>query len=386
MTILTGCNDKHYQLGLLSGLVHHDIEIDFIANDDMIAAANYEKVNYLNFRGDQDPQASIWKKVFRVLWYYGRLLRYTAQTKSRIFHIQWLNRFEYLDRTLINLYYKVMRKKLILTAHNINAGQRDGNDSRLNRWTLWFMYRIVDHIIVHTEKMKEELSRAFGLDPSKVSVIPHGIHDAIPCTDLTPLEARARLGLGCEEKVLLFFGNIYPYKGLEYLVRALPRLMESIGPLKTIIAGRAGDLKYWNKIEKILEEKDLGDIVVRAIGFIPDEEIEIFCKASDLLVLPYTSVFQSGVLFVAYNFGLPVIASDVGSLREEVIEGVTGFVCKSRDPDDLALKVIEYFHSDLYHSLEDNRRKIIEYAREKYSWRRIGEMTFKVYRRICPLN
>ena len=87
------------------------------------------------------------------------------------------------------------------------------------------------------------------------------------------------------------------------------------------------------------------------IEYIPDEETELFFKAADVLILPYTHVFQSGVLFLGYSFGLPAIAADVGNLKEEIIEGETGFVFKPQDSSDLA-KTIRYFNSELFRNLK----------------------------------
>ena len=85
--------------------------------------------------------------------------------------------------------------------------------------------------------------------------------------------------------------------------------------------------------------------VLRKIQFIPDDEVEVYFKAADVLALPYTHLFQSGVLFLAYNFGLPVVSTDVGSIREDVLEGVTRYLCKPRDPADLTGAIEEYFDS-----------------------------------------
>ena len=105
----------------------------------------------------------------------------------------------------------------------------------------------------------------------------------------------------------------------------------------------------------------------------PDVDTEIYFKATDLLVLPYVHIFQSGVLFLAYNFGLPVIASDVGSLRDDIVVGRTGFVCKPRDPIDLAKEIEKYFSSELYQKLALRRRDIQDYANQKYSWAKVGK-------------
>lgn len=105
-----------------------------------------------------------------------------------------------------------------------------------------------------------------------------------------------------------------------------------------------------------------------------------------MLILPYTHVFQSGVLFLGYSFGLPAIAADVGSLREEVIEGKTGFVCKPRDSSDLAQVIQSYFNSELFRNLENRRAEIRAYANEQYSWRRVTDIVTKAYSSILTAN
>jgi glycosyltransferase involved in cell wall biosynthesis len=132
-------------------------------------------------------------------------------------------------------------------------------------------------------------------------------------------------------------------------------------------------------MEKMIKRNDLHNYVTCKPEFIPDEMIEYYFKASDVLVLPYNSIYQSGPLFLSYYFGLPVIASDVGSFREDIIEGKTGFICKPKDPQDLAKKTHSYFESDLYKNLKDNRNAIIKWADGRYSWNNIGDVTNAVY-------
>jgi glycosyltransferase involved in cell wall biosynthesis len=113
--------------------------------------------------------------------------------------------------------------------------------------------------------------------------------------------------------------------------------------------------------------------------FIPDAETEVYFKSADVAVLPYRHIFQSGVLSLSYSFGLPVIASDVGSLREDILEGRTGFVCRPESSTDLAHVLEKYFSSDLYNELNVGRQAIQDYAHQRYSWDAVSEYTCKVY-------
>ena len=105
----------------------------------------------------------------------------------------------------------------------------------------------------------------------------------------------------------------------------------------------------------------------------------MYFKAADVLALPYTHVFQSGVLFLGYNFGLPVIVSDVGSLADDVVIGSTGYVCQSRDAAGLAATIRRYFSSDLYRELAARRSLILALAAERYSWTTVSLVTNAVY-------
>jgi D-inositol-3-phosphate glycosyltransferase len=279
------------------------------------------------------------------------------------------------------LYYKTRGKKIALTAHNVNKARRDLNDSALNRLTLRIQYHLSDHIFVHTQKMKSELVEDFGVRSGNVTVIPYGINNALPETDLTSTDAKRRLGIAGNEKTILFFGRIRPYKGLEHLLAGYQELLTRPTIYRLVIAGepKKGDEQYLNEIQQTIRRIDSQDRIICKIQFIPDEEIETYLKAADVLVLPYREIFQSGILFMAGSFGLPVIAADVGSFKDEIIDGKTGFLCNPGDPVDLANTIEKYFASDLYKGLHDRRPEIRDYFNGRHSWSEVGEMTRMVY-------
>ena len=119
--------------------------------------------------------------------------------------------------------------------------------------------------------------------------------------------------------------------------------------------------------------------IIAKIQFIPDEEIELYLKAADVLVLPYKEIFQSGVLFLAYSFGLPVVATDVGSFRAEIVEGSTGFLCQPGDSAELAKAIEMYFGSDLFKNLDTRRQDIKDYADAHHSWNSVADLTRNAY-------
>jgi glycosyltransferase involved in cell wall biosynthesis len=382
VALLTGGGDKPYALGLATALTSADILVDFIGSDDLNVPEllSNSRVNFVNLRGDQSPEASPAAKALRVLNYYVRLIRYAATARPKVFHILWNNKFEFFDRTLLMLYYKLLGKKVVLTAHNVNIGKRDLNDSWLNRLSLRIQYALADHILVHTEKMKGQLVSDFGVVEDKVGAIPFGINNTVPNTTLTTLEAKHQLGVSKSDKTMLCFGMIAPYKGLEYLIAAFIEVLKKEGSYRLIIVGKPKGYKdYWRQIQQTIVRSGVRDRIIERIEYIPDEQTELYFKAADVLILPYAYVFQSGVLFLGYSFGLPVIAADVGTLREEIIEGKTGFVCRPEDSSDLAAAIRKYFASEVFRNLQSRREEIKRYANERYSWSKVAAITTRVY-------
>ncbi|MGD0123934.1 MAG: glycosyltransferase family 4 protein [Terriglobia bacterium] len=382
VALLTGGSDRPYAYGLSTSLVSKGIALDFIGSDDLDFPEfrHQPQVSFFNLHGDLRPGASFAKKLSRLLACYGGLIHYAATAKPRIFHILWNNRLEWIDRTLLLLYYRSLGKRIVLTAHNVNQARRDHSDTRLNRATLRIQYRLADHIFVHTEKMKLELIEDFGVSPDRITVIPFGINNSVPDTGLTPAEAKRRLGLQNGKKALLFYGRIRPSKGLEYLVSAFREHLTGADDYQLIIAGRPDKCEeYWAAIRKTIQEDvQRGRIVLRA-EIIPDDETEAYFKAADVLVLPYREIFQSGVIFLGYNFSLPVLAADVGSLKDDIVEGKTGFVFRPEDPVSLARTIEKYFASDIYRELNSRRQEIRDYALERHSWGLVAQMTMSVY-------
>jgi D-inositol-3-phosphate glycosyltransferase len=386
ISLLTGGRDRHYAYGLAMSLVSNGVQLDLVGDEGFDSPEMHTTpgLDFLSLRKRPCPDAGLLKKGTRLLGYYVRLIAYAWNARPKVFHILWNNKIEYIDRTILMFYYRILGKMVAITAHNVNKARRDGCDSKMNRLSLKIQYRLADHIFVHTNKMKDELLKDFGVSEKAVTVIPFGINNAVPNSNLTRDEAKRRLGIGEGEKTILFFGNIRPSKGLDYLLGAFERLMNAGENIRLIVAGRPlKEFKsYWSTILPVLRRVEKrGNLILRN-EFIPDGDISLYFMAADVLTLPYTDIFQSGVLFLGYSFGLPVIATDVGSFREDIIEGRTGFLCKPRDAVDLADTIQKYFASHLFRELGRGRQEIRDYARSRYSWSNVAAITHTVYQRM----
>lgn len=390
VSLLTGGFDKPYAFGISMALVAHGLEVEVIGSDEIDSPEMHstQGLRFLNLHGQWGSGVSKPRKLWQVAVFYTRLIKYVALSRTKIFHILWNNKIPLFDRTLLLLIYRAFGKRMVFTAHNVNAGERDGTDSLLNRLSLKLQYLLVDHVFVHTKKMRQQLIAEYGVRPGAVTVIPFGINNAVPHTALSTADARRLLGIAEGEKVILFFGNIRVYKGLHHLVEAFELLVnDDSGPYRLIIAGSKPNEEgeqYWEEIQRRIECSGLEAKVMQKIQYIPDAETEIYFKAADVAVLPYTYISQSGVLSLSYSFGLPVIATNVGSFEEEVVEGKTGFICNAGSTTDIARAIREYFSSDLHSRLDEKRDEIRSYATDRYSWQAVAETTCEVYARILP--
>ncbi|WP_109484790.1 glycosyltransferase family 4 protein [Occallatibacter savannae] len=386
VALFTGGIDRHYASGLWGSLAGMGVQVDVICNAEMKdnGASVQSNLDFLTLYASPKAGRGKIAKLLTFLQVYWRLMMYAATTPAKVFHILWNYRIPLFDRTILLLYYKLLGKRVVFTAHNINAAERDGSDSFLNRLSLRFQYRNVDQIFVHTELMKRQLIESFGVRERNVCVIPFGTYDVVPATALSSREAKRSLGLKPEEKAILFFGRIAPYKGVDLLVDAFQRVSRNDARYRLIIAGEPmKDAEtQWRAIQSVIESSDVKDRVVQHAKFIEDNEIEVYLKAADVLVLPYTQIFQSGVLFMSYSFGLPVIATNVGSFSDDIVEGETGFICRPADAEDLARSIELYFSSELYRNLDERRGKIRSFVQASHSWDKAALLTVQVYERL----
>jgi len=381
--LLTAGRDPHYALGLAPALADAGIQLDVVGNSEMEAfpKLKHPNIRFFNLRGDQRDTASALEKLRRVLSYYAALFRFGAQSQSQIFHVLWPNKFVYFDRTVLNFYYRCLGKKLVFTAHNVNTEERDQRDSALNRLTLRMQFNLMDFVFVHTPAMQEQIMKTYGVTKEKITALTFPINNVTPRTAIGRDAARLKLRLPAQKKTILFFGNIARYKGLDDLIRALPELKSRLGTFRILVAGgvKKGEECYLKQVQQLAEELEVSDVLDFRIDYIPENEVELYFKAADLLVLPYKMIFQSGVLFLSYSFGLPVVATDAGSLRNDVVEGKTGFVSRCDDPADLAAQICRYFQNELFSTLESKRDWIIDYANKTYSWNELAGKTREVY-------
>jgi glycosyltransferase involved in cell wall biosynthesis len=196
--------------------------------------------------------------------------------------------------------------------------------------------RFATRYVTHSNSDKELISKNYGIEKGDIEVIPHGIYDHYKKIERNI--AKSRVGIK-EEFTILFFGLLRPYKGVKYLIKAFERLPEDfIKKSRLFIVGETWEDKETKELAKESKFSNKISVVDR---YVSDEEISLYFSASDVLVIPYTRASQSGVAHIGMAFGMPIIASEVGGLKESLgkYEG-TVFV-KPKSAEDIA-KVLMY--------------------------------------------
>lgn len=382
ISVFNGTGQVDYMYGLVSGLACNKNDSIDVLDVDLTQElfSGFENVNYVPVFKYYPRSASVAVKTINILRYYLLQFWFLVSHKPRIIHFQWLDRHIVIDRIILPAIARLFGHKVVLTVHNINAGKRDNRDTSINRLTLRTLYRLSNKLIVHTPQSKVELMNEFPVAESKIEVIKHGMNNRVAKKGTTTAQARLHFGLNEDDKVILFFGNIDYYKGLDILIESLLILNKDRNcNYKVLIAGNSKSPEYTAQVLEKAADPRLKGCIDAKIQYIPDEDVELYFMASDCIVLPYRNIYQSGVIFMAYTFGLPLIVTDVGNFRNDVIEGKTGFLVKPEDPEDLAKIIADYFKTDLYKELEKTREEIQNWAWQNYSWEVIGSKTRELY-------
>lgn len=210
----------------------------------------------------------------------------------------------------------------------------------------------VDRYLVHSRTQLKDLRKK--KPRFSYQLIPHPTYEAFKFKkSISKGAAQKRLGLK-NEKVILFFGLVRSHKGLKYLLNAMSRALKHV-ECTLLIVGEfyESKWKYLNQIRKLGLSKN----VVIVDRYVPNEDIQLYFSAADVVVTPYTSADQSGIARLAFDFNKPVIASNIGSLAEAVDDGKTGILVAPADPEALAVSIIRFYEKNMEKGLVKNIRQ-----------------------------
>jgi glycosyltransferase involved in cell wall biosynthesis len=368
---------NEYALYICKELKKAGIDISLIVPEDNIGKDTFD-FPFLPLCPTKAKNISKFNKMFRYSKYLLDIYKLIRKEKYDVVHFQFFRR-----RRIESLYFvilKLMGIKLAHTVHDISPL----DESKLDHLFNLLVYKLADILIVHSNLNKKTLAQQIKLDEDKIKVMPHGDFDNyIPDKIISKSEARQIFGLSQEHNVILFFGAIKEYKGLDVLSNSFSLASMKINNLAFIIAGEAGDAET-KKI--VLNCKDIISKIPKDVKvifhdeFIPVTEVAKYFIASDVVVLPYRRVTHSGIPHLAYSFGRPIIATNVGDFKEIIEEGKSGFVLSSNTKEDLSEKIIQAF------SDKPRLEEMGKYARNscatKYTWKNSAESLIPVYKKM----
>jgi glycosyltransferase involved in cell wall biosynthesis len=245
----------------------------------------------------------------------------------------------------------------IMIADNLVPHEKRPFDQTLTR----LVTDRTDGYLVMSEAVENDVKRL--LPGAPVRRVPHPVYAQYGAAGRSREAARAKADL--EGDVLLFFGFVRRYKGLDVLIEAMPRVLATRA-VTLVVAG-----EFYEPIEPLLAriaELDLGNAVRVLDRYVPDEEVGDLVAAADCVVLPYRSATQSGVVLVAYAGGCPVISTAVGGLPEVVEEGVTGHLVPPGNPAALADAILAFYARGGRAAYEP----AVHEAAKRFSWGAVG--------------
>lgn len=365
---------NEYALYICKELKKAGINISLIVPEDNIDDRSFD-FPFLPICPTKSKDINKYKKMLKYYKYLLNIYKLIRKEKYDIIHFQFFRR-----RRIESLYFvmlKLFGEKLAYTVHDISPL----NESKLDYLFNLLVYKTADILFVHSNSNKKTLAQLMKLSEKKIKVMPHGDFDNY-ITDkiIVKSEARKIFKLSEEQNVILFFGAIKEYKGLDILSNALLSSSMKINNLALIIAGEAGDAETKEIVQEckdVLAKLPKEVKVVFHDKFIPVSEVSKYFIASDVVVLPYRRVTHSGIPHLAYTFGRPVIATNVGDFEEIIEEGKSGFVLSSNTQEELSEKIIQAFSDKL--KLEEMGKYAREFCATKYSWKDSAESLIPVY-------
>lgn len=270
---------------------------------------------------------------------------------------------------------RLVLRRIVITVHDVEAFV----EKRHLRGIDMLTYRLAHQLIVHNQISRFELEDRRGVPGRKIEIIPHGHYIQWYADNPSMQEARTHLGWPNDKFIVLFFGQLKLTKGLDILLDALPAVVVQEPRVITVIAGKEAGTPF-SYYEGIIERNRLSRHVIAVIRYISNDEVPFYFKASNVVVLPYRRIYQSGVLLLAMSFGVPVVVSDLPGMLEIVHHGETGFVFKGSD----ALGLSRLLGALLGGGGEQaevckNARMLLE---REHGWEWIGCRTTQVYERL----
>jgi glycosyltransferase involved in cell wall biosynthesis len=286
-----------------------------------------------------------------------RMLKEIKRFNPDVVHFQ-------IGSSMLAFYMPFLRRyPIVTTFHDLEP--HSGEETIWEKYMHIYIRHVSKYLLVHGNRLREAMISDYRQPPSKVKSIPIGPHN------IDAFKMYEREGIKEDGNIVLFFGRILEYKGLEYLIKAEPYITREVPNVKIVVAGSGDDLQ---KYEDFMANKSRFETIYHYISY--EEGAKLFQRAS-VVALPYIEASQSGVVSTAYGFRKPVVVTNVGSIPEVVDDGETGFIVPPRDPEALAKAIVKLLKDD---SLRKRMgEKGYKRLNTDLSWDNVIEQTLTIY-------
>ena len=273
-----------------------------------------------------------------------------------------------------------LNKPLVSTVHSTESGRTQGlhsRDSHLIDGLEWWMTYEAKKVIICSSSMEGELEHHFRVPSDKIAVIPNAIDISRYTRHIDQESVKRHYGIGPYDKMVLFVGRLVPQKGVEYLIKAAPHIIQQHNEARIFITGDGWSKNYLENLARSTGHADR----IRFLGFVSDSQLVELTMSADALVIP--SVYEPfGIVALeGMAAGVPVVAANVGGLSEIVERDRTGVSVYTKNPESIAWGVNKVLSDPRYSKwLIQNAKKKVE---EVYSWQAVAKRTVEVYEEAC---
>lgn len=316
-----------YTYPLANGLVHAGMNVN-LAIDGKKEDENCTCKKYRLFNTDEKNIGKL-KKLTNYIGAYKAIDNLLSKGEYDILHTEWYT-LSPVDYHYLSKFKKKYGIRYVATVHDILPFNQKKYDMKYHKK----LYDLADAIILQAPGNVQRFNSLFPEDKNKVHMIPHGhMLDYVELTDKD--KSREKLSIPKDKTVFLFFGQIKKVKGVDVLLKAFLKLLKKNKNVYLVIAGSVWKADF-SECQDIINNNNFENNLRTDIRYIPDDEVKYYYSAADVCVLPYTDVYQSGVIQLAYGYQRPVVSSDLPAFTQFVKEGQTGFVSKAGNVDSLA--------------------------------------------------
>ena len=361
-----------YAFGQAIGLVNNGVNVSLYTNNET-ANPKISGVKFFTF------YKNIFKNNCRIIgginWILGTIFSVFHARFSGIsifhFHIFYTNFLVLFNLLLV----KILFGKVVLTVHDVSSFSNSSNSLIIAN----MIYKFTDRIITHNQFSKSELVNVNADLSSYISIVPHGNYIPFINIQFNKEKSRKQLAIPNNRRVLLFFGMIKKVKGLEILLSALKGVVKENPDVLLVIAGKPWENDF-SAYQKIIDKNNLSDFILLHTKFIQQNDVAHYYCASDLVILPYKKIYQSGVLMMTLSFERPALVSDLPPMTEIISDNENGFLFKTENVSDLTNKLNSILMDEVL--IEEVRTKGVELIKKKYDWIDIGRLTIQAYKSL----